>query len=104
MLEQPDSLLLDKLVDHIAQDRPNGVKPLISLANVRQTHIIKQNLLHNEDCHGFAEFRSSFHYSQAERDDLGCEKEIDYFGRIVFDQCSDHAEGGETEVFEWSGL
>jgi len=66
--------------------------------------IVQQNLLHDEDGHSLAQFRSSLHNAKAERNDLGSEKEIDHIGRIVFDKRSYDTERCETKVFEWSGL
>lgn len=56
MLEKSYCLLLNKLSDHITQDSSNRVKPLIGCANVRETDIVEENLLHNKDCDSFAQF------------------------------------------------
>ena len=34
MLQQPDRLSIDKRIDHVAKDSPNGVEPLIGLTDV----------------------------------------------------------------------
>lgn len=94
MLQQPDSLLIHKLRDHIAQHRPDRIKPLVRLANVLQAHIVQQNLLHDEDGDGFAQLAAGLHDAQAQRDDLGREQEVDDVRGVVFDQRADHAEGG----------
>ncbi len=70
MLEQPHSLLLNQLCDHIAQDRTYSVKPLICMTNVCKPYIIQQYLLHNEDRNGLAELRARLHDAKAKRDDL----------------------------------
>lgn len=41
MLEQADGLLLDQLVDHVAEDGANGIEPLVGLADVCETNIIQ---------------------------------------------------------------
>lgn len=40
MFEKPNSLLLDELVHHIAEDGPDGIEALVCLADVLQTEII----------------------------------------------------------------
>jgi hypothetical protein len=54
VLEQPHGLLLYQLRDHVAQNRTDGVKPLVGVTNVRKSHIVQQYLLHNEDSDRFA--------------------------------------------------
>lgn len=49
MLQQANSLLLHELVNHVAEDSANGVETLIGLAYVRETNIVKQDLLYDED-------------------------------------------------------
>lgn len=101
MFEQPHRLTLHNLTDHVTQHRPHRIKPLVGLADVRQSHIIQQDLLNDEDGYGLTEFRASLHDPEAERDDFGGEKESDYVGIIVlFYQSTDDTEGCETEVFE----
>lgn len=92
MLQQAHGLLLDKLVDHVAEHCTHGVKPLVRLADVRQAHVIQQYLLYDEyrDC--LAKFRTSLHNAKAQRDDLGREEEVDNIRGVVFDQRSDDAE------------
>ena len=52
MLEKPDCLRLDKLVNHITEHSSDGVEPLICMANVCETGLIQQNLLDNENGDG----------------------------------------------------
>lgn len=53
MLQKSDCLGLDKLVDHVAEDGPNGVEPFIGMANIGETGLVQQNLLYNEDSNSF---------------------------------------------------
>ena len=94
MFQQPHSLLIHELSDHITQHSAHSIEPLVCLADVLQTHIIQQDLLHDEYCDRFAQLRPRLHNTEAERDDLGGEEEIDDFGAVVFDEGADHAQGG----------
>lgn len=49
MLEKPHCLLVHQLSDHVAQYRSNSVEALVGLADVLQTHVIKQDLLDDKD-------------------------------------------------------
>lgn len=51
MLEQPHSLGFHQLIHHITQNRPNRIEPLICMADIRQSRLIKQDFLHDEYCH-----------------------------------------------------
>lgn len=104
MLEKSSSLGLDQLGNHIAQDRTDGVEALVSSANVVETIVIKQNLLHNEDGHGLAKLRARLHYAKTERNDLRRQEEVDDVGRIILDQSANNAEAGQSQVFERSRL
>ena len=55
MLEQSCSLLLNELRNHVAEDCTNSIESLICGANIVQPMIIKEDLLHNEDCDSLAE-------------------------------------------------
>jgi heme oxygenase len=55
MLEEANRLLFHELVDHVAQNSPDGVEALIGLAYVRETDIVQQDLLDNEDGNSLAE-------------------------------------------------
>lgn len=70
MLEKTCRLLLDKLSHHVAQHRPNCIEPLICCTNVVETVVVKENLLHNEDCNSLAKLRSRLHDSQTQWDNL----------------------------------
>ena len=92
MLQQPHSLLLDQMAYHVAEHRADSVEPFVRVTNVFQTPVVEQDLLHNEDGHGFAELAPGFHHSQAEGDDLGREQEVNDVGGVVFDQSTNDAE------------
>jgi hypothetical protein len=102
MLEQSDGLLLDELVDHVAEDSADGVEALVRLADVGQTDIVQEDLLDDEDGNGLGKLGSGFHNAQAQRDDLGCEEEVDDFARVVLDKSANHTKGCKTEVLKWA--
>ena len=85
MLQQPHSLLVHELSNHITQNGPYRVKPFVCLANILQAHIIQQDLLHDEDRDCLAEFAAGLHDTEAEGDDFGGEEEVYHFGAVVFD-------------------
>lgn len=100
MLEKANGLLLDELVDHVAEHGTDSVEPLVGLADVGQPYVIEQDLLHNEDGHGLAQLRACFHYTQAQGDDLGCQQKVDDLGRVVLDERTNDAQRREAEVLE----
>jgi hypothetical protein len=102
MLEQANSLLLDELVDHVAENCADSVEALVSLADVCQTNIVKEDLLDDENGNGLGEFGSSLHNAEAKRDDLGCKEEVDDLAGVVLDKGANHTERGQTKVFEWT--
>jgi hypothetical protein len=55
VLEQADSLLLHKLVDHVAQYGTDRVEALVSLTDVGKANVVEQDLLDDKDGHGLAE-------------------------------------------------
>ena len=89
MLQQTDSLLLDELVDHVAENGADSVEALVRLADVRQTNIVEQDLLDDKDRDGLAELGAGLHDTKTERDDLGCQKEVDDLGGVVLDKRAD---------------
>ena len=100
MLQQPDRLLIHQLRHHITEDRPDCVEALVRLADVLQSHVVEEDLLHDEDGDGLAEFGAGLHDAEAERDDFGGEEEVYHVCAVVFDEGADDAEGGEAQVFE----
>ena len=104
VLEQPDRLLLHKLSDHVAQDRSNGVEPLVGRTYVRETDIVQQDLLHDEDGHCLAQFRAGFHDPKTQRDYFRRKQKVDDIRGIILDQRSDDAQRRETKVLKRTGL
>ena len=104
MLEKSYGLLFDKLVHHIAQDGSNGIEALVGLADVCKTNVIQQDLLDNEDGNGFTELGTRLHDAQAQRDDFGCQEEIDDLGRIILDESANDTKRRQTKIFKWTGL
>lgn len=104
VLEQPHSLLLNELRNHVAQDRAHGIESLISGADICETNVVEKDLLHYKDRHRLAQLGAGLHDAEAERDDFGSEKEIDHIGRIILDKRANHAQRSETQIFERAGL
>ena len=71
MFQEPDSLTLLKLNYHITQHSAHSIEPLVRLADVVEAHVVQQDLLDDEYCYCFREFRTCFHDAQAEGYDLG---------------------------------
>jgi hypothetical protein len=102
MLQKTNCLLFYQLIDHVAQNGTNGVEAFICLADVCQSDIVEEYLLHDKNGDGLGELGAGFHDSEAERDNLGGEEEVDDFTRVILDECADDAEGCKTKVFEGS--
>ena len=82
VFQQPDSLSLHQLVHHIAQHCPHGVEPFIRMTDIRQTRLIQQYLLNDEDRDGLGKLRTGLHDPQAKWDYLRREQEVNY-GRVI---------------------
>ena len=76
MLEQSHSLSLNELVHHVAEHSSNGVETFVCLANVRQSGLVEQDFLNNEDGDGLGELGARLHDAQAEGYDLGRQEEV----------------------------
>lgn len=95
MLEQSDSLCLDKLLDHIAQHSADCVEPLVGLTDVGESHLIEQDLLDNKDRNCLGQLRASLHDAQAEGNDLCREEKVDDIGIVVLlDESANDTERG----------
>lgn len=64
VLQQTDSLLLHKLIDHIAEHSADSIEALVCLADVGEADIIEQDLLDDEDGDRLAELGTSLHNTQ----------------------------------------
>jgi len=82
MLQQPDSLGIDELGDHVAQDRADRVESLVGVADVSQPCLVEEDLLDDEDRHRLGELRAGLHDTEAERNDFGGQQEVND-GRVV---------------------
>ena len=91
MLQKPCSLLLNQLVHHVAQHRPNRIKALVCRTDVVQAVIVEKNLLDNEDGDSLTELGSSLHDAQAEWNNLGSKEEIDHIRAIILHQSPNDA-------------
>ena len=100
MLQEPHSLLVNELSDHITENGANSVESLVDLADVLQSHVVEQDLLDDEDSNGLAELRSSLHDTEAERNDLGGEEEVDDFCRVVLDQSANDTKRCQAEILK----
>jgi hypothetical protein len=65
VLKQTDRLRLHKLPDHVAEHHPNGVETLVRVADVPEPNVVQEDLLHDEDRHGFAQLRTRLHDAEA---------------------------------------
>ena len=65
MLQEPDRLLLHELGNHVAQDGPDSVKAFVGMANVRETDVVKKDLLNDENGDRLAELGARLHDPQA---------------------------------------
>lgn len=54
MFEQAHGLLIHELGHHIRQYRTNRVESFVGLANILQAHVVKEDLLDDEDGDGLA--------------------------------------------------
>ena len=77
MLQQAYGLRLHQLVNHVTQHSHNREKSFVSVTNVCQTGLIEKNLLNDEDCDGFGEFRPGFHDAETEWNNFCGEQKVD---------------------------
>ena len=73
-------------------------EPIIGLADVIQSGVVEQNFLKNEGCYRLRQLGSRFHYSQTERDNFGCEKEINDLLLIRLNESADHAQAEKGQI------
>lgn len=92
MLKQPNSLLFDELIDHVAEHSADGIEALISLADIGQAHIVQKDLLNDKDGHSLGEFRASLHDAKAKGDDFCRKQKVDNFWRVVLYERTNNAE------------
>lgn len=104
MLEQAHGLLVDELGDHVGKHSADSVEAFVRLADVLQTHVVQENLLYNEDGDGLAELGTGLHDTEAQRDDLSGEEEVDDLGAVVLDESANDTERSQTEIFEGATL
>jgi hypothetical protein len=104
VLEQTDSLLLDQLVDHVAEDGADGVEAFVRLADVGEASVVEEDFLDDEDGDGLAQLGAGLHDAEAQRDDLSRKEEVDDLGGVVLDQGADDAQRGQTKVLERARL
>ena len=76
MLQKADCLGVNQLVDHIAEDSSNGEEAFIGMTNVSEACLVKKDLLHDENCDCFRQFRACFHDSETEWNDLRRKEEV----------------------------
>jgi len=61
VLKQSNGLLLDQLVDHVAEHGAYSVESLISLADILQSKVVQKYFLNNEDGNSLAKLAASLH-------------------------------------------
>ena len=64
--------------------------------------LIKQNLLYDEDGNGLAKLGARLHNSEAKRDYLRSQEEVDHFRGVVLDQGTNDSEASEAQILEGS--
>ena len=79
-------------------------EPIICLANIIQSCLIKQDFLQNESGHCLWQLRASLHDAQAQRNNFCCQQEINDLLLICLDQCPNHTQAGQSEIFEGARL
>lgn len=104
VLEEPHSLLLHQLRDHIAQHRSDRIEPLVRRADVCKTYVIEQDFLYNEDGDRLAELGPGLHDTETQGDDLGSEEEVDDIRGVILDQRTNDTERRETEILKRARL
>jgi hypothetical protein len=104
VLKKARRLRLNKLSHHVTQDCANCIKALVGGTNVVKPIVVEQDFLNNEDSNGFAKFRAGLHDTQAQRNDLCCQEEVDDLGRIVLHKCTNNTKTGQAKIFEGSRL
>jgi hypothetical protein len=101
MLEQAHGLALYNLRHHVAQHGADGIEAFVRLADVREAHVVEQNLLHDEDGHRLGELAARLHDAQTERDNLGAEQEGNDVGIVVLlDQRANDAQRRQAQILK----
>lgn len=100
MLQESSGLLFDELVHHVAQNSPNSIESLIGCTDVVQSMVVKEDLLHNKNGDSLAQFGTSLHDAQAQRDNFCCEEKIDDIRAVILDQGANDTKGCQTKIFE----
>ena len=92
VLQEPLAGLFAELDHHLAQDHCHVREPVICLAYVVESRLIKQNLLEDEGGHSLAQLRPALHDPKAEWNDLGGQKKVDHLLLVRLDEGSDDPE------------
>lgn len=101
VFQEANGWILYQFSYHARQDSTNSVKSLRCGTDICQSIVVQEDLLHNKCCDCFRQLGTRFHDAEAERDDLRLQKEIHYVGIVDFDQGTDNAEGGQSQIFKW---
>ena len=104
MFQKSSGLRFHELSNHIAEDRTHSIETLIRSADVIETIVVKQNLLHDENSNRFAKLRACLHDPQAKGNNLGRQEEVNNFARVVLYESPNDTETGKTQVFEGAGF
>lgn len=65
VLEQTYCLLVDERLHHVAEDGADGVEALVRLTDVVESHVVEEDLLHDEDGDGFGKLAARLHDAEA---------------------------------------
>lgn len=104
MFQEPCRLLLNQLVDHVAQNRPNGVEPFIGCAYVVEAIVVQKYFLDDEYGHRLAQFRASLHDPETEGDNFRRQEEVDHLRRIILHESANDPQRRQSQVFKRSGF
>lgn len=83
VLEKAYCLAVDDLCDHVVENSADSIKAFVCLADVRQAHIVQEDLLYDEDRHRLAQFAACLHDTQAERNDLRRQEEGNHIRVVI---------------------
>lgn len=92
VLQEPCRLLLNQLVDHVAQNCPHGVEPFVGCAYVVEAIVVQEYLLDDEYSHRLAQFRASLHDPETEGDNFRRQEEINHLRRIILHESANDSQ------------
>lgn len=73
----PDGLGLDQLLDHVAKHCTDCIESLVCVADVRESRLVQEDFLYDEDGDSLGKLGASFHDAETEGDNFCGEKKVD---------------------------